>query len=372
MLPWSIRRRSCFGRGVDQLDLIRLAQHPVRNPLPDLHPGDLLHRVGDALQVLDVHGRDHVDPGLEKLQHVLPALLVGPRARHVGMSELVDEGDLRVPGQHGAEVHLRERRAPVLHQPARDRLQAFSHLLGVEPAVRFDEPDHHVCSPLGSTPAFVEHGVGLAHAGRRPQIDPEVARRSHAVAGVGRDGYGPGQVTAGSFVRLAGVIAAFQAIYRVPQGQPAVLELRRALDMASGADFHPGYAARPEKSRLTTPVPSSQVTPVMPRSVPALGRGYDDVPGYRYPASGPGVDDFPDHGKAAPRVPGGRLPPAHCSFASASLSSSTTMYLLPRNPSCALCVCLETRDVNRAGEMPVALDTMGIWTMASWGVMSGS
>ena len=45
-----------------------------------LHAGDALDDVVHRLEVLDVERRDHVDPGVEQLLDVLPALLV-PRAR---------------------------------------------------------------------------------------------------------------------------------------------------------------------------------------------------------------------------------------------------------------------------------------------------
>ena len=52
--------------------------------------------------------RDDGDPGVEQLEHVLPPLLVAARARHVGVRQLVDEGDLGPAGEHGVEVHLLE------------------------------------------------------------------------------------------------------------------------------------------------------------------------------------------------------------------------------------------------------------------------
>ena len=52
-------------------------------------------------------------PAVEELVHVLPPLRV-PRAGSVGVGELVDEGDLRVACEDGVDVHLLERRRPVL------------------------------------------------------------------------------------------------------------------------------------------------------------------------------------------------------------------------------------------------------------------
>jgi hypothetical protein len=48
-------------RGVDELDLVRFAHDPIRYSLAHPRSGHLLDLVGDALQMLDVHGGDHVD-----------------------------------------------------------------------------------------------------------------------------------------------------------------------------------------------------------------------------------------------------------------------------------------------------------------------
>jgi hypothetical protein len=52
---------------------------------------------GDALQVLDVHGRDHVNTGFEQFQHVLPALAVAAGPWHVGVGQFVHQHDARPP-----------------------------------------------------------------------------------------------------------------------------------------------------------------------------------------------------------------------------------------------------------------------------------
>jgi hypothetical protein len=47
------------------------------------------------------------------------------------------------------------------------------------------------------------------------------------------------------------------------------------------------------------------------------------------------------------------------------------MQLLPRKPHCSPSVSVVISFRSTAGAIPVALDTIGIWTTASWGVMSG-
>ena len=53
--------------------------------------------------------------------HVLPALLVAARARHVRVGELVHQHDLGMTGEHCIEVHLLEVGSPVLDGLAGDR-----------------------------------------------------------------------------------------------------------------------------------------------------------------------------------------------------------------------------------------------------------
>ena len=81
-------------REVDELDLVGAADDLVGDRLALLDAGDLLDDVVERLEVLDVQRRDDVDPGVEQLLDVLPALLVA-RARDVRVRELVDERDLR-------------------------------------------------------------------------------------------------------------------------------------------------------------------------------------------------------------------------------------------------------------------------------------
>ena len=66
------------------------------SPAPARGPGprDPLHRIGDALEVLNVDRRDDVDVIVEQLEHVLPSLLVATEPGHVGVGQFVDEGDL--------------------------------------------------------------------------------------------------------------------------------------------------------------------------------------------------------------------------------------------------------------------------------------
>ena len=52
-------------------------------------------------------------------------------------------------------------------------LEAREELLGVRPAMRLDESHREVRPALDAAMALLEHPVGLAHAGRHAEVDPE-------------------------------------------------------------------------------------------------------------------------------------------------------------------------------------------------------
>ena len=93
------------------------------------------------------------------------------------MCELVDERDLRAAGEHGVDVHLLERRPAVLDPSAWDDLEVADLLGGLRPAVCLDVADDDVLAVAGAAPSFVEHGVRLADACCRAEIDAKLAPR---------------------------------------------------------------------------------------------------------------------------------------------------------------------------------------------------
>jgi hypothetical protein len=98
----STQRLRCH---VNQLNLLRLAYYGVGNGLALAYAGDIIDNVIERLQVLHIHCRDDGDPRVEELLDVLPSLLVG-RAGSVGMSKLVNEGNLGPSSQDRRKVHL--------------------------------------------------------------------------------------------------------------------------------------------------------------------------------------------------------------------------------------------------------------------------
>src|SRR6267378_4321715 len=162
------------GREVHQLDLVGTVEHRIRHGLLHAHAGDPTDDVVQALQVLDIEGRIHVDPRVEQLLDVVPALGVA-RAGGVGVGELVDDDESRATLERGVEVELAQLRTAVLHRPCGEDFEAIEKRRRVGALVRLDDADDDVRA-LGALLARGEqHGVGLAHAGRRAEEDLQLA-----------------------------------------------------------------------------------------------------------------------------------------------------------------------------------------------------
>ena len=132
-----------FGRQVDHLDLVGALEHLVRHGL--LHPdaGDAGDDVVEAFNMLDVERRDDINPGVEQLHHVLPALGVA-RARHIGVSQLVDQRQSRPAGQQRIEVEFLKALAAIVETLTRQQLKSLHQGFGFDPSMGFDQPHHHI------------------------------------------------------------------------------------------------------------------------------------------------------------------------------------------------------------------------------------
>jgi hypothetical protein len=100
------------------------------------------------------------------------------------VGQLVDQGYLGASAQDRGEVHLLQAPAPVLDHLPGDDLQAIGQFLGMRPPIGLDEPGHHVGAPRLPSVALGEHGVGLADAGGRAEVDAEMTGRLDLVGGV--------------------------------------------------------------------------------------------------------------------------------------------------------------------------------------------
>src|SRR5262249_43374308 len=117
-----------FRGEVDDLDVVRLVEDAVGHGLAHADPGDPRDDVVEALDMLDVESREHVDARADQLFDIEIALRMSA-ARRVGVSELVDENELRPPLEDRIQIHLGQEMAFVLDLLPRDYLEAFEKRL---------------------------------------------------------------------------------------------------------------------------------------------------------------------------------------------------------------------------------------------------
>ena len=165
---------------VDEFDLVGRGEDLVRDPLVHRGARDRRYRVGDRVQVLDVAGADHVDPGVEQDVDVLPALGIR-RTRGVGMCQLVDQGDRGMSRQDGIGIHLIDHDPAILDSPTWHDLEALEQLLGLGSAVGLDEADDEIGPASRATMPLLEHPVGLPDAGGHAEIDTQPATLALAI-----------------------------------------------------------------------------------------------------------------------------------------------------------------------------------------------
>ena len=142
--------------------------------------------------MLDVDGREHVDPRLEHIAHILiPLLVLDPR--RVRVRELVDQAQLGFAREHRRQVHLLQRRPPVDDAPAGNDLQSLGLRDGLRPPVGLEVADDNIAPVLGLGGALLQHPVGLADPRGHPDEDlqvPAISDRAVAGALVGRRSVG--------------------------------------------------------------------------------------------------------------------------------------------------------------------------------------
>ncbi len=164
------------GREVHQLDLVGAIQDRIGHGLAHGDAGDLSHHVVEAVHVLDVQRGVHVDPGVEQLLDVLPALGVAG-ARRVGVGQLVEQQHLRAAGERGVEVELRERHAAILERAQRQDLEALEQARGLGASMGLDHADHRVIAGVQPLAGLEQHRIGLADSRGGAEEDLEAGAR---------------------------------------------------------------------------------------------------------------------------------------------------------------------------------------------------
>ena len=164
-------------RQIGHHDFVDSLQHPVGNRFPHLNSRDALHRRRDALEVLNVHGGEHVDAGVEQFEHIFIALAM-LAAFDVGVRQFVDQSDLRLARQDGVHIHLFEQRALVFDLLARNDFQVRHQFGDAFAAVGFHHADDNVFAAAVAADGFAQHVVGLADARRVSEEEFEDASLS--------------------------------------------------------------------------------------------------------------------------------------------------------------------------------------------------
>lgn len=91
------------------------------------------------------------------------------------MGQLVHQGQAWRVGQQAVQVHLGQRHAPVLQASLGLLRQAGEHRLGLAAAVGLHHAHAQVDALAPLRLGGLEHGVGLAHAGRGTEEDFQAA-----------------------------------------------------------------------------------------------------------------------------------------------------------------------------------------------------
>jgi hypothetical protein len=161
-------------RQVDKFDLCGLIEDAVRQGFPNGNAGNLGNGFVQALKVLDVERGVYVDPVLEQIVDIMIAFWMA-RPRGIGMCQLVNHGQLRMPGEDGVDIHFGDPLSANLHLMPGYDLQGAKQSFSFDSAVGFDETYNHVHALDLSLARCLEHGIRFPHAGRVPEEDLESA-----------------------------------------------------------------------------------------------------------------------------------------------------------------------------------------------------
>src|ERR1022692_5347475 len=158
-------RQQFVRRNVDQDHIVGLVEECIGNGFPNPDAGDGADDVVQALQMLDVERRVHIDAARQKFVDVLPALRM-PRARCVGVGKLVDENQSRAPNERGVEIEFPDRCARDIEHQWRQWLETLEQCGCFGAAMRFEYTDHDVAAGATQRLGGDQHRIGLADSGR--------------------------------------------------------------------------------------------------------------------------------------------------------------------------------------------------------------
>ena len=139
------------GRDIDDLDIIGVIEDAVGHGLAHADARDPRDHVVEAVDVLDVQRRVHIDAGGDQFLDIEIALGMAAAGR-IAVGQFVDQHELRPALQDQVEIHLGEAVALVFHLAPRNNLEPVQQRLGLAAAVRLDDPDDDIDAARAAWP----------------------------------------------------------------------------------------------------------------------------------------------------------------------------------------------------------------------------
>ena len=118
--------------------------------------------------MLNVKRCINIDARIQQLEHVLITFWM-TRAWCVGVRQLINHREFRMPREDRVQIHFGQRRAAIFNLDARHDWHSFDQSLGFFASMRFDNAHHYFAAFRLLLPRRLKHGVGLSHARRHSE-----------------------------------------------------------------------------------------------------------------------------------------------------------------------------------------------------------
>ena len=155
-------------RDVDKLHIVGMIQNGVWHSLPHAHMGNLRNDIVQAFQMLNIQRRVDINTVIKQLLHIEIALRMAA-ARHIGVGQLIDQGQCRLSLQDGIEIHFRQHAPLVEHALLRNDLETPGQHIGLDAAVGFHHTNDDIARIHPALARLAQHFIGFADARRGTQ-----------------------------------------------------------------------------------------------------------------------------------------------------------------------------------------------------------
>ncbi len=169
-------RQQFIGRKIDQHHFIGFIEHGIGQGFRDADPGDAADHIVQAFQMLHIDRRIHIDAGVQQFVDILPALRMA-RTGRIRMREFIHQDQRRLQRQRRIQIEFLDNLVPILDLLERQHGQSVQQRGGLAAAMRLDNADQHRTSFRLQLAGRSQHRISLADAGRRAEIDPQLATR---------------------------------------------------------------------------------------------------------------------------------------------------------------------------------------------------